>query len=472
MMLHAVAQFSHRDLALRMLSVVTGSLFPVLIWAWVRRAVGPMAAFAALFLLTMSPNVTAISAQVRSYAPALFFLSLALLTLEFAFERDSWLLMALYSMFLWLCIFSDYSMAWFAGAVGAYALFRLRGSSGQTRLAWGAGQVVALGTYAYLFHTQVTPYRGSKDQADAVSGWLRMAFPVPGHFITFVRSNTVDQFSYLMGSEPMGKIALLAFAAGIILLWAGRFAIERNRARAIAVFLTVPFALGIVGAYAHMFPYGGSRHSMVLGVFGAIGIGILFESAPSILAVPLLFAILLPIPGWRARVSAENITADRNQRSQYLECVAYLKSAIPPGTVIFTESETLETLVYYDGQTERPPWPVQQRFSDYPFSGKWRLAERDYQYLTFAEYREALAVFRRQYGFAPQDPVWVIRRRLGDRDRSAGRHPAVHSRDADLSGRSGRPPGIVNSVQIRTTVGIAPDVIDQRTFPLDHELHS
>ncbi len=408
MMLHLISRFSHNDLVMRLLPIVTGSLFPVVIFAWLRRVAGQMAAFAALFLLTISPNVTAISAQVRSYAPALFLLSLALFTLELALERDRWRVMAVYNVFLWLCIFSDYSMAWFAGAVGVYAFFRLRGSSIQMKAAWAAGQVGALAAYAYLFHAQVSAYRGSKDQADAVYGWLRTAFPVPGHAIAFARSNTVDQFAYLMGSHAMGQIAILAFAAGIVLLLTGRFAMERNRARAIAVFLTVPFALGIVAAFAHMFPYGESRHTMVLGVFGAIGIGILFESVPPILAVPLLLATLAPIPGWSARVSPENIAPDRNQKSQFLECVAYLKSVIPPGTVIFTEAETLETLAYYDGQTVRPPWPTLRRFSESGLSGKWSMAQRDYQYTTFQEYRDALSAFRNQYGFAPEDPVWVV----------------------------------------------------------------
>ncbi len=133
---------------------------------------------------------------------------------------------------------------------------------------------------------------------------------------------------------------------------------------------------------------------------------------PPIFAVSLLLAILVPIRGWGPLVSLENISADRNQKSQYLECVAYLKSAIPPGTVIFTDSETLETLVYYDGQTVRPRWPVPQHFSAHKLSGKWSLAERDYQYSTFEEYRDALTAFRRQDGFATEDPVWVVEWRL------------------------------------------------------------
>ena len=408
MVLHTVALFSHGDLAMRMLSIVTGSLFPVVIYFWLYRCAGRMAAFAALFLLTMSPNVIAISAQVRSYAPALFFLALALFTLEIALERDNWPLMIVYGIFLLLCIFSDYSMAWFAGAAGGYALLRLRGSSVQMKAVWAAGQVAALAAYAYLFRAQVNAYRGSKDQAAAVYGWLRDAFPHSGNMFRFPFSNTLGQFTFLMGSKPMGAIALLAFAAAIILLWTGRSVIERGRARALAVFVTLPFVLGIAGAYAHFFPYGATRHTVVLGMFAAIGVAIVLESVPPIFAVIFLCATLAPIPGWGARPSAENMAADRNQKSQFLECVAYLKSAIPPGTVIFAERETLEALAYYDGQDAQPPWPPPGRFSDSQLAGKWRMAARDYMYSTFEEYRDGLLAFRRQYGFAPEDPIWVL----------------------------------------------------------------
>src|SRR6516165_10296041 len=85
---HAVSLISRTELALRLVPVLAGSLFPLLLFAWLRRAAGMMAAMAALFLLTLAPHLITVSAQLRSYTLALLFLSASLVVLEEALESN------------------------------------------------------------------------------------------------------------------------------------------------------------------------------------------------------------------------------------------------------------------------------------------------------------------------------------------------------------------------------------------------
>jgi hypothetical protein len=364
-----------------------------------------MAAMAALLLLTLAPHLITVSAQLRSYTLALLFLSASLLVLEQALESGRWWMMAVYSILLWLCILSDYSMAWFAGAVGLYALLRLRGSSVRVKATWAAGQLVALLLYGLLFTIQVRTQeaRGVKD------AYLRGAFPNPGEMLVFPFVGTLKQFAYLMASVPIGGLAMVLFAIAVFWLWTGRTGIERSKARALAVLLVLPFLLAIAGAYAHQFPYGRTRHTLVIGLFGATGIAIFLETLPRRAAMALLGGALLltPLWYWGADQDAQDISADRNRKDLILQCLDYMRAAIPPGAVIFTELETLYVLAYYEGHNELPGGASGQ-FSETLLGGRWRVVTKDYKYVTPDEYRAALGAFRRQYGLGESEPVWVL----------------------------------------------------------------
>jgi hypothetical protein len=407
---HAVSLISRTELALRLVPVLAGSLFPLLLFAWLRRVAGMMAAMAALFLLTLAPHLITVSAQLRSYTLALLFLSASLVVLEEALESNRWRAMAVYNVLLWLCILSDYSMAWFAGAAGLYALLGLRGSSARVKATWAAGQLAALALYGVLFTVQVRRYRGGGIEREAVSDWLRGAFPKPGEMLVFPFAGTLKQFAYLMASVPIGGLALVLFAAALLSLWVGRTSIERSKARALAVLLVAPFALAIVGAYAHQFPYGRTRHTLVIGLFAATGIAVFFQTLPRRTAMATLWGavLLTPLWHWRAGQDPQDIGSDRNRKELILQCLDYMRAAIPPDAVIFTEHETLWMLAYYAGHNELPKGSGTRQFSETLLGGRWRVATMDYRYVTPDAYRGALAVFRRQYELGEPEPVWVL----------------------------------------------------------------
>lgn len=406
---HAALLISHAELALRLVPVLAGSLFPVLLFLWLRKVAGKTAAMAALLLLTLAPHLVAISAQLRSYTLALLLLSASLAVLEDALDKDRWQLMAVYSLLLWLCILSDYSMAWFVGAAGVYCLLRLKGSSGALKATWVAGQLAAAALYGFLVAIQVRNFRGGSTEQGAVSGWLSGGFPKPGGMLAFPFVNTVKQFAYLMASVPAGVLASVLFAAALFWLWTGRTGIERSKARALAVLIVTPFLLNIAGAYAHLFPYGRSRHTLVIGLFCACGVAIFVETLPRRTAIAVLWGALLLAPLWHAKADEDpqNISADRGKKEMIFECLDYMRDAIPPNTLIFTERETLHVLAYYEIHQGVPLRGTGQ-FMEAALGGRWRVATRDYAYLTRGAYEAGLRAFRQHYGLGDDEPVWVL----------------------------------------------------------------
>lgn len=404
-LIHGVSLLSRTELALRLVPVLAGSLFPLLILGWLRSVAGTMAAMAALLLLTLAPHLIVVSAQLRSYTLAFLLLSAALLLLEQALESGRCRTMAVYNVLLWLCILSDYSMAWFAGAAGIYALLRLRGSSALLKSTWAAGQLIALLLYGTLFILQVQPL----ETLDIRNTYLQGAFPSPGKMLVFPVAGTLKQFAYLMASVPIGCVALVLFAIAVFWLWTGPAGIERSKSRALAVLLVLPFLLGVAGAYAHLFPYGRTRQTLVIGIFAASGIAIFVQKLPRRAAVTILGGafLLAPLWYWRADWDPQDISPDRNRKESMRECLEYMRSAIPPGTVIFTERETLYMLAYYEGHNEQPEGAAGQ-FSETLLGGRWRVITRDYKYLTRNNYQAALGAFRRQYGLGDTEPVWIL----------------------------------------------------------------
>jgi hypothetical protein len=409
-MIHAISLFSRTELALRLIPVLSGSLFPVFLFVWLRRLAGNTAAMAVLFLLTMAPHLITLSAQLRSYTPALLFLSASLVVLEQALESGRWRLMVGYSVLLWLCILSDYSMAWYVAGVGLYALLRLRGAPVRVRAAWAVGQAIALSLYVLLYLIQIRSFRGGSIEQDAVTDWLWYAFPTPGRMLAFPFVNTLKQLTYLMASTGLGLLAAVLFAAAIPLLWTGRTTVERNTARALAVLLVVPFAFAILGAYARQFPYGSTRHTVVLGTLASIGIAIALGALPRRVAIATLWGTLFLTPFWLRSANWDklDIATDRNGKQLILQCVDYLRATIPPGALIFSERETLLVLSYYYGQTQALPLTIPGHFSETMLAGRWRVAVADERYPTAEAYRAGLAAFRQHYGLAENASVWVL----------------------------------------------------------------
>lgn len=190
-----------------------------------------------------------------------------------------------------------------------------------------------------------------------MDGWLKNEFPQPGRMLIFPFTHTLGQFEFLLASVWIGRFAFVLFVAALFLLWTGRTRLEQSKARALTTLLVLPFVLGIAGSYARQFPYGATRHTVVLGLFAATGIAIFIGTLPRRVGMPLVWGMLLLAPLWERVPLREDIAAERHQKSQILQCLDYMRANIPAGALIFTERETLDVLAYYAGHDKFLPWP-------------------------------------------------------------------------------------------------------------------
>jgi hypothetical protein len=69
-----------------------------------------------------------------------------------------------------------------------------------------------------------------------------------------------------------------------------------------------------------------------------------------------------------------------------------MRAAIPSGSLIFSDVGTLRILAYYSGDNELPGQASPpEEFSEILLGGRWRVATRDYAFLTPDTYRAGLA---------------------------------------------------------------------------------
>ena len=188
---------------------------------------------------------------------------------------------------------------------------------------------------------------------------LRAEFPAPGARLAFPFKSTLGLFQYFTGSGFLGAIALALFGTGVILLWTGRAGLKRDKSRALAMLMTVPFILldgrrvrRLISLWRNT-PYRCDRTFMACGI--AIVIGTLRWRA----AMVILWGALALTPVWyrTAEEDPDDISADRNRREMMLQGLAYMHASIPAGAIIFTDRETQLMLSYYEGGPIPAPHP-------------------------------------------------------------------------------------------------------------------
>ena len=86
---HYVRQISESEIALRMIPVLSGALFPWWIYRWLGIVWTKTAGFAAVVILTFSPMLIGLSSVLRQYTPALLFFGISLYCVERAIRRKT-----------------------------------------------------------------------------------------------------------------------------------------------------------------------------------------------------------------------------------------------------------------------------------------------------------------------------------------------------------------------------------------------
>jgi hypothetical protein len=407
-LLHFVIGISSSETALRLIPVVAGSIFPWTVYRWLGKVASKWAGLGALIILTFSPNLIALSAQVRGYTLAFLFAGMAILFLENALEKNSVVYLACFTVSLCVAILSEYSIAWFAGAAGIYFLVRiyLAKVSRAMAITWALGQAAALFIYAFLYWTSLRVLLHSPSTQGSIDGFLRGAFPQQNqNIVLFGLLGTLKQFSYVFGSIWLGTLAALLFS--VTILWS--ISPKGRDMRTLVILLISPFIFAFAGALMHILPYGRSRHTAILGFFVAAGVGIALEKlARSRPWIAVLAAGLL-IPIWQvaAEPDQNNIEMKRHHMQSMISAVNYIQSSVPPGSLILTDLETSLLLRFYISG-EKPVFLEQTKGCPSAINlGRFRVAWSRWDFENADNFMTDLNAVQNRCGLAGAQAIWV-----------------------------------------------------------------
>lgn len=438
--LHGILHFGSSQWLLRLVPTVSGALFPWFIMIWVQRFAGNAAALCAQLLLTFSPDLIDLSTEVRAYTLAFLFLSICLVLLEESVDHGSTPCMIWFHVFLYLAILTEYCVAWFAAALGVYALLRLwrNPAAGSLRATWALGQVGAVGLYLFLYFTHISrhPYAGLEDM---YSTWLSAAFPQPHeHLLVFALKGSYRQFIYLFQLRSLARVGAIAFLFGL-------YKVLRSDSPSHGILLMLPLCFNCAGAILHLFPYGESRHSAILGMAIAAGVSIAVGSVTRNRILPIIMVALPLIFVWNA-LSVDlflNIPRYRHHLSAMQDSIKFLRSSVPVGSVIVTDGGTDLMLGYYLDCPDYEYWepePLRMR----QCAGLHFVVAPTFQFRGVADLRDTLS--QEQAKYHSERPVWVAAggygiyvTNLASESRPFGKTIAIF-KDVDLPAEPGRSP--------------------------------
>jgi hypothetical protein len=298
-------------------------------------------------------------------------------------------------------------------------------------LAIGASQLVLAAVLGWLYFEHVRTLHRFRTGRNM--DYLEHFFYAKGREspFAFTWRSLSGTFSYAVGTRLILLFFALACLAGFAALLAGRTKARRS----MAILLIAPFAAGFAFALLQVFPFAGSRHQTYLLPFlaAAVSASLAWLRRRQALALMLLAAIIAP--RWVMRTAPDN-----NPRvlpmADMTRAIGYLGRTVPPGTPLFVDSETRETLRYYLTRydlkldTFRLTNPVEEQLGNYrvvvPPMHVWEFES--------GEALEEIAQAAQAVGVPPADPLWIVSASWLDPP-LASRLPAVGSRAVKVFGR-------------------------------------
>jgi len=348
------------ELALRMPSVIAGTIFCWVFFKWLTRLLGPTVGWVGFALVCFLPPLVELSAEVRQYALLLCFLISAAYFLELALAETSVGKMLLFFVCLYLAMLTHFSAIFFAGAVGLYSLWRLIGTRPSRRIVaiWIVGQAGALGLLAFLYRTQISNLKDSAAMQRHVQVFLSNSYFHRGHdnLLLFVFARTFGVLQYTFGQLAVGDIAGVLFVIGVALLLKGNGVRGRRMqdplrpsSRQVGVFLLLPFLINCVAAMFDLYPYGGTRHSAFLMPFAVAGVSYaIAKVARQRLAHALGTALLIiAVCQGVGRPHRPYMLREDQRRANMTQAMDAIRQQVQPGDTLFVDFQTSFLLRFY-----------------------------------------------------------------------------------------------------------------------------
>jgi len=354
LLLHAWSALGTSELFMRLPFVAASLLFAWVMFLWTRHIAGETAGTFALALCLFLPSLISLSAEIRQYSLLLLFCAACLYWLDLGIEQNSMPWIAASFGAVYLALLTHYSALIFAAAVGIYGLILLArpGATARLRAAWALGQTVALTICGLLFESQIAALRRSGVPSEIAGTWLRSSIFQAGqdHLFPFIASKTTRLFRYFFAHGTIGILGLLLFLYGVSTLL--RRSSPRSN-RALALLLLLPFLIMLTTAVTGSYPYGGTRHDVLLVIFAVAGIAIgldrlnlrAFRSRSRgakcvVLAAGLLVCNAFPSP------TGPTIRPRNQSRDLMSEAIAFVHS-LPSDSALLTDYQSGLALGYY-----------------------------------------------------------------------------------------------------------------------------
>jgi hypothetical protein len=266
----------------------------------------------------------------------------------------------------------------FAATAGIYGLISLVCNRSPLRLTttWIVGQAGALAICAFLYESQISKLREIGVPSDIAATWLQGSIFQPGknHLASFAWSNTLRLFRYFFSHGTVGVIGLGLFVFALVtLLLTYQNSEPESRNRELATLLAAPFLMTLLLAIAGVYPYGGTRHDVVLAIFAIPGISIGLDRLPlgapnatTNLIKALLLASALLICNFFPSPSGPYIRQHNQRRGLMHQAIDSIKS-LPSGSVLFTDAQGSTVLNYYlCGDAMPLPFSPEERLRKMP----------------------------------------------------------------------------------------------------------
>ena len=256
--LTAFLTLGHSELALRLLPLLAGLGGLLLTWRLAHLILSPLGRALAVAFLAVAIWPVSMSTVIKPYSLDLL-MSAALLVPAVEWlrrpERVRWLLVL--AVVMPVAVFGSYPSVFVAGGVSLALLAQVWRQPGwQAKTAYALANVLLFGSFAGSY------FLVGLNQLDRTTGltntflqdYWKHGFP-PSGALPFLKwlvlINTGRLFAYpLGGSDGLSVVTTLLCLAGLVVLW-------RRQRRDLFVLCLTPFALGLVAAFLHRYPYGG-----------------------------------------------------------------------------------------------------------------------------------------------------------------------------------------------------------------------
>jgi Dolichyl-phosphate-mannose-protein mannosyltransferase len=448
LVLYLLRSFGTSELALRLPSVIAGTVFCWVAFRWLTSLLGQVAGWIGLIFVTFLPPMIELSAEVRQYALLLCLSALAAYLLERAWAKNSAREMLISFLFLYLAMLTHFSAILFAGTLGGYSALRLvREPLSKGLLAlWTTGQAGALALLVFLYQTHIAPVTRRELAQQSMQALLTKSYFHWGrdHIPLFIFARSFGVFQYVFGQLAIGDVAGLMFFAGVAMLLMGKYPPEMAwpRSRELGILLLLPFVLNCAAALVDLYPYGGTRHSAILAPFAIAGVSfVLARLTGQRIARGLAAALLVVVTCHLFGIPHRPYMLRRDQsRANMTSAMDFIHRQVSATDHIFVDFQSNYFLRYYlCRERTAPADAILDSFHTLQCGG-YHVISTDYQTNIFnaeiflIRWHEML----RLYALKPGDTVWVFQAGwdIHLADQLKGKYPELGDLNPQPSGRN------------------------------------